>query len=67
MIKILAGVFVGVFVGALAYEVFRKSELTRKAAYKVSEGLQAARKAFDEGFHRASEQQPKESPGLSVV
>ena len=67
MMKILAGVFVGVFVGALAYEVFRKSEFTRKAARKVSEGVQAARKAFDEGYHQAGEERSEESPDLSVV
>jgi len=66
MIKLLAGVFVGVFVGALAFEVFRKTEFTRKAARKVSEGVRAARKAFDEGYHQAGERQPEESLGLSV-
>ena len=66
MMKILAGVFVGVFVGALAYEVLKKSPFTRKAARKVSEGVHAARKAFDEGYHQAGEEQPEESLSLSV-
>ena len=50
--KALAGVFVGVFFGALAYEVFRRTEFTRKAARKLSEGVQAAKNAFDEGYRR---------------
>ena len=65
MMKMLAGVFVGVFVGALAYEVIRKTEFTRKAAHKVSEGVQAAKKAFGEGYHR-SVGEPEESPALSM-
>jgi len=52
--KALAGVFVGVFFAALAYEIFRKTEFTRKAARKLSEGVQAAKKAFDEGYRRAA-------------
>jgi hypothetical protein len=54
MMKMLAGVFVGVFVGALAYEVFRKTEFTRKAACKLSEGVQSARRAFDEGYRSST-------------
>jgi len=50
MTKLLAGLFVGVFVGALAYEVFKKGEFTRNAARKVSQGVQAARRAFGEGY-----------------
>ena len=67
MMKVLAGLFVGVFVGALAFEVLKKTEFTRTAARKVSEGVQAARKAFDDGYHRASEQQPEGSLSLSAV
>lgn len=67
MVKMLAGVFVGVFVGALAYEVVRKTEFTRKAARKVSEGLDMARKAFDEGYHRTVGEPAEESPALDVV
>jgi hypothetical protein len=50
MMKLLAGLFVGVFVGALTYEVVRKGEFTRRAARRVSEGVQAAKHAFDEGY-----------------
>ena len=52
--KLLAAVFVGVFCGALAHEVFRKTDFTRKAARKLSEGVQAAKKAFDEGYRRSA-------------
>ncbi len=51
MMKVLAGLFVGVFVGALTYEIVRKGEFTRRVARKVSDGAQAARKAFNEGYH----------------
>ena len=61
MFKLLAGVFVGVFVGALAFEVVRKTEFTRRAARKVSESVQAAKKAFGEGYHRSTEE-PEPSP-----
>lgn len=53
--KMLAGVFVGVFVGALAYEVVRKTEFPRRAARKVSESVQAAKKAFSEGYRSVDE------------
>ncbi len=62
MTKMLAGVFVGVFVGALAYEVIRKTEFTRIAARKVSDGVHAARKAFEEGYRRSVEPQAEASP-----
>lgn len=50
--KVLAGVFVGVFFGALAYEVFRRTEFTRKAARKLLDGVEAAKGAFDKGYRR---------------
>ena len=66
MVKLLAGVFVGVFVGALVYEVIRKTEFPRAAARKVSDGLQTARKAFEEGY-RTRARQPEGSVGLRAV
>jgi len=41
MSKILAGIFVAVFVGALACEILNKSkpELTQKIKYMLSRGL----------------------------
>jgi hypothetical protein len=41
MSKILAGVFLGVFIGALVYEMLNrtKPELTEKIEAKFSEGL----------------------------
>lgn len=65
--KLLVGVFVGVFVGALAYEVMRKSEFARKAVHKVSEGVQAARQAFDEGYQRSAGEPSEPSPGMAAV
>jgi hypothetical protein len=58
--KLLVGLFVGVFVGALAYEVIKKGEFARRAARRVSEGVQATRNAFGEGYR--SIQQPSEQP-----
>lgn len=60
MTKTVVGLFVGVFVGALVYEVIKKGEFARRAARRVSDGVQAARHAFDEGYR--SVQQPSEGP-----
>ena len=60
MTKVLVGLFVGVFVGALAYEVIKKGEFTRRAARSVAEGVQAAKNAFDEGYRTI--QRPSEQP-----
>jgi hypothetical protein len=53
--KVLAGVFVGVFVGALTYELLRKTGIGKTTARKVSEGFQAAKKAFEEGYQAADQ------------
>ena len=66
MFKMMAGLLVGVFAGALVYEVVRKTEFVRKATRKVSEGVQASKMAFDEGFHR-SRAEGESSPKLSTV
>jgi hypothetical protein len=43
---LLTGVFVSVFVGALAYELAKKTEI----GTRVSEGLRSARTAFRDGL-----------------
>jgi len=48
--KVIAGLFVGVFVGALSYELLKKSKL----ADKVSGGFQAAKNALKEGYQSAT-------------
>ncbi len=48
--KVLTGLFVGVFVGALAYELLKKTEIAQKTARKVAEGFASAKKAFAEGY-----------------
>ena len=48
--KILTGLFVGVFVGAVAYEVLKRTEIAQKTARKVSEGCRSAKRAFNEGY-----------------
>jgi len=65
MAKLLVGLFVGVFVGALTYEVIRKGEFTRRAARRVSEGVQAAKHAFDEGY-RSIQAAPEPPPAATA-
>ena len=48
--KLLTGLFVGVFVGAVAYELLKKSEFARGTARKCSEGFRSAKKTFGEGY-----------------
>jgi len=48
--KLLTGLFVGVFVGAVAYELLKKTELARASVRKCSEGFRSAKKAFGEGY-----------------
>ena len=43
---LLTGVFVSVFVGALAYELVKKTEI----GTRVSEGLRSAKTAFRDGL-----------------
>jgi len=57
MCVLLAGVFVGVFAGALVYQVVKQSEVGQSAAKKLSDGLRAAKSAFLEGY------QPKAAEG----
>jgi len=57
---------VGVFVGALAYEIFKKGEFTRRAARKIMEGAQAARKAFGEGYQSIQSAPAESVPATST-
>ncbi len=54
MAKGLCGVFIGVFVGALAYELLRKTNVAQTAIRKTSEGIRAAKRAFSEGYQSAA-------------
>ena len=51
--KVLTGLIVGVFVGAVAYELLKKTEIAQGTARKISEGFQSAKKAFSEGYQSA--------------
>ena len=48
--KALCGLFAGVFVGALAYELVRKSDIGRTAVGKITKGMKRTKRAFDEGY-----------------
>jgi hypothetical protein len=48
--KGLCGLFVGVFVGALAYELLKKTELGKKTARGLSKGVKSAKDAFVDGY-----------------
>ncbi len=66
MFNVLTGLFVGVFVGALGYELLKKTGIAHKTgkgyellkktgiahktADKVSEGVQSTKEAFKEGY-----------------
>ena len=51
----VAGVFIGVFAGALAYELVRKTESGRRVSKKVVAGLRAAKDAFMEGYQQQAD------------
>lgn len=44
------GVFTGVFVGALAFKLAKKTDWGHRASEKISEGLWAAKEAFMNGY-----------------
>lgn len=50
MFNVLTGLFVGVFVGALGYELLKKTGIAHKTADKVSEGVQSTKDAFKKGY-----------------
>lgn len=42
----------GIFVGALAYELFRRTEIAKTMPGKISEGCSAVKEAFMKGYRR---------------
>ena len=54
---LLVGVFTGVFVGALAVKLARKTDWGQRASEKISEGLEAAKDAFVEGYRPKAAQE----------
>ncbi len=57
--KGLCGLFIGVFVGALAYELLKKTEFGRATTRKVSKSLKSAKQAFKEGYQAVGKPSPK--------
>lgn len=51
----MTGLLIGVFVGAMAYEVLRKTEIAQKTARKVSGGVRSAKRAFSEGYRSTAQ------------
>ena len=64
MEKILAGVVVGIFVGALAVEVINRTEpeLTRKIGQKAKNCMGALATAFKEGFEGKNDKEETTRP-----
>ncbi len=56
--KVLTGLFVGVFVGAVAYEVLKKTDIAQRTVRKVSEGFKSAKTAFGEGYRATTQHAP---------
>ena len=54
--KLLGGMFVGVFLCALAYELLKETKVVESAARSVSEYLQSAKTVFKEGYQSAAQQ-----------
>ncbi len=50
MCKGLCSLFVGVFVGAVAVELVRRTEVGKTAGRKIADGFRSAKKAFQEGY-----------------
>ena len=54
--KLLGGMFVGVFLSALAYELLKETKVIQSAARSVSEYLQSAKTVLKEGYQSAAQQ-----------
>ena len=62
MSKLLTGIFVGVFVGAFGYQMVKKTQVGQKATKKIVDGVDAAKKAFKEGYSSVSGEKAAEQP-----
>ncbi len=47
---LIAGVFVGVFIGALAHQLVKKTECGRRTGKQITAALQSVKTAFMEGY-----------------
>ena len=56
MLKVLGGVVIGVFVGAMAFEVLKRKRpgLVREIERKAEQAAQSFLDAFHDGFRRKS-------------
>lgn len=54
--KLLGGMFVGVFLSALAYELLKETKVVESAARTISEYLQSAKTVFKEGYQSVAQQ-----------
>ncbi len=59
MCKGLCTLFVGVFVGAVAVELVRKTEVAKTVGRKVADGFSSAKKAFQEGYQASVRPAPE--------
>ena len=62
-VALIAGLFVGVFVGALAYEIIKRNnpDFLTSVKKKISNGMKAATDAFIEGYKGGSTE-PEKAP-----
>ena len=56
--KGLCGLFIGVFVGALAFELLKKTEIAQKTGRKLSRSVTAAKNAFVDGYRAVEKLSP---------
>ena len=52
--KLLTGIFIGAFSGAVAYELLKDSKVLKKAVESFKEGVKSAKNAFREGYDTAA-------------
>ncbi len=58
MCKGLCSLLVGVFVGAVAFELVRRTEAGKNAGRKIADGFCSAKKAFQDGYQAAARPAP---------
>ncbi len=54
MCKGLCSLLVGVFVGAVAFELVRRTEVGKSTGRKIADGYRSAKKAFQDGYQAAA-------------